>query len=88
MIRYQYANLDLSTVVYGWAKLLPLRFDKPEGKEAHDLLADLCISNPDMVYGADLSNLKHVVWMFADILEGKTVQEETLPKIKTIIQGL
>lgn len=88
MIRYQHANLDLNTVVYAWVKLLPLRFDKPEAKEAHDMLADMCMSNPEIVYGSDLSNLKHVVWLFADILEGKTVEEKTLPKIRTIIQGL
>lgn len=88
VIKYQSANIDLNLVVPGWTSVLPIKHDKVEAKLMHDLLADLSISNPTLVYGNTYERLSHVVHLFAEILETKLCEQTTVPKIKHIINTL
>ena len=88
IIKYQTANIDLNLVVPAWVCVLPLTHDKVEARLMHDLLADLCLSHPQIVFGDNYIRLKHVVDIFAQILETKLCESTTVPKIKQIINTL
>ena len=88
VIKFQAANIDLNVIVPAWTTVLPLKHDKAEARLMHDLLADLCLSHPGLVYGSAFERLQHTVNIFAEILETKLCEESTPPKIKAIITGL
>lgn len=88
VIKFQSANIDLALVVPAWTSVLPLKHDKVEARSMHDLLADLCLTHSQLVYGAGYEKLQHTVNIFAEILETKLCADETVPKIKTIISSL
>ena len=88
VIKYQAINIDLSLVVPAWTTVLPLKHDKVEARLMHDLLADLCLTHPVLVYGSGFERLQHTVNIFAEILETKLCEDLTAPKIKAIVGGL
>lgn len=47
-IKYQNCTDLLET----WLQVLPLKFDKEEAREQHELLTDLIISNSQCIFGA------------------------------------
>ncbi|CAG9316983.1 unnamed protein product [Blepharisma stoltei] len=86
IIKYQSGSINSATIVPAWVNLLPLRRDKEEAKLMHDLLADITISNMALTIGENNERLEHVVKIFAEILETKLINTETVPKVKQIIQ--
>lgn len=76
-------------VIQLWLSNLPLKFDKPEAKLQHDLLADIMLNNPNLLIGTNLANLKHIFKIFADIVDNQKIcTAETKNKIKTCLGGL
>ncbi|CAG9313658.1 unnamed protein product [Blepharisma stoltei] len=86
IIKHQSGSINSAAIVPVWINLLPLRRDKEEAKIMHDLLADVTIGNMSLAIGENHERLEHVVKIFAEILETKLVANETVPKIKQIIQ--
>jgi hypothetical protein len=87
IIKNHYENLSNGPdIIQLWLNNLPLKFDKPEAKLQHDLLADIMLSNPGLLIGKHVSNLKHIFKVFADIVDNQKVcTPETKEKIKRSI---
>lgn len=88
VIKHQHMNIDINIVIPAWSSVLPLRHDKVEARMMHELLADLCLSKPALVFGPNFERLAHVVNLFAEILETKLCESTTVPKIKEIMVNL
>lgn len=88
LIKHQSANLNLEVVVPVWVELLPLKWDKAEARQVNELLADLSISSPGLVFGNSYERLPKVLHHFADILESKFTDTSTTLKVKSLFQTL
>ena len=50
-------------------------------------MADICINNLEIAIGSGRERLAAVVLLFADILESKLIDNDTVPKVKTLVMG-
>lgn len=64
-----------------WIHLLPLRHDKDEGMVQNELLADIMMSQPDLILGANkVANLQKVLNIYGEIAGNKKLYNEQVSK--------
>mmetsp|Transcript_11490 Transcript_11490/g.22578 ORF Transcript_11490/g.22578 Transcript_11490/m.22578 type:complete len:1098 (+) Transcript_11490:907-4200(+) len=88
IIKHQNTSIDCGAIITAWLKLLPMKHDKVEAKSMHDLLAELIIKAPQVVFGADNQNLGQVVLVFSDVIFTKYMGEITQKKVKKFFTEL
>ena len=67
---------------------LPLKHDKEEAKEQHELLCNLIVADSAQVFGDQYQNMLQILGIFSETVETKLINEETVQKIKVILQQL
>ena len=61
--------------------MLPLRHDKDEGMVQNELLADIMMSQPDLILGANkVANLQKVLNIYGEIAGNKKLYNEQVSK--------
>ena len=88
LIKHHHVHMNLKTVVPAWLSLLPLKFDKIEGKVVTSLIADILLEKPAVLLGESFENFNTVLILLVDVLDTKLIKEDTLPKVKEILQRL
>ena len=88
LIKHQGENINLEVVVPVWVRLLPLTWDKAEAKFVHDLLTDICNSQPQLVLGPNNENLYQLLKVFGVTLESKLIYESTTQKVQQFLTQL
>lgn len=54
-----------------WLKNLPLRHDKPEAHKQHELLVDIVLNKPEIIFGANGVNIPHIIKLYGEIIDTK-----------------
>lgn len=88
VIKYQSGVVDVHSLIPNWLGLLPIKADVEEAKLQNEFLAQLLIENPAVVLGQDYQRFEQVVILLSDIANKKYLNDETAPKIATIIQNM
>jgi hypothetical protein len=72
-----------------WVDQLPLKRDRIEGKEQHELLLDIILTkNASMVFGPNGEKMKKVLEIFGTIIGGKLSTPDVDAKIEQVLKGL
>ena len=89
IIKYQYQYINAKELTHIWFKHLPLRYDKKEAREQHDMLMDIIIqSDASWIFGERGEHLQLTIKLFALLVKSKFVFENFTEKMKKIIEGL
>ena len=88
IIQYQGKNIKLDIILPQWLSLLPIKNDQEEGKLTHQLLNNIIISQPTLIFGQDFANLRKIVEIFGEILETPMVTEGATLQISQILKEL
>ena len=89
LIKYrgkEYSNLK--EIIEKWLSNLPIKADISESPGQHDLLCDIVINSPDMIFGANNANVPKIIRILCDIYDSKYSNKEVNEKIKKIFEGI
>lgn len=88
IIKYQQINIEINLIVPIWISLFPIKSNPEEAKSIYDILTDICISHPNLVFGTSYENLTLFLNLIIEILNAEICEEGTLMKIKFILKTL
>lgn len=89
IIKNQPQCINVPDVTQVWFRMLPLRYDKKEAREQHELLVDIILhSDPSLIFGAKGENLPTVIKLFALIVNTKFSSPEFRGKMQKVIEAL
>lgn len=91
VVKHQLATLGDTGIQVGgyWVDQLPLKRDKVEGREQHELLLDIILTqNASMVFGPNGEKMKKVLEIFGTIVNSKMSKPEIDAKIEQVLKGL
>ena len=75
-------------MIINWLGLLPIKNDVEEAKIQNELLVDLLQANPVAILGDQYQRFEQVVLILSDIARQKYLNEATIPKICSLVQGI
>ena len=67
---------------------LPITEDISESAGQHDLLCDIIIQSPDMIFGNNNENVPKIIRILCKIVNSKYSNEEVDKKINKIVEGI
>ena len=79
---------NLKEIINKWLYNLPITGDIAESAGQHDLLCDIVIQSPDMVFGNDNINVPKIIQILCKVIDSKYSNEEVNNKIKKILEGI
>jgi len=79
---------NLKEIIDKWLYNLPITGDIAESAGQHDLLCDIIIQSPDMVFGNDNANVPKIIQILCKVIDSKYSNEEVDNKIKKILEGI
>jgi hypothetical protein len=82
----EYSNLK--EIIDKWLQNLPITEDLAESAGQHDLLCDIVLQSPDMIFGNDNANVPKIIRVLGKIVDSKYSNEEVDNKIKKIFNGI
>jgi len=82
----EYSNLK--EIIQKWLNNLPIKGDISESPGQHDLLCDIVMKMPDMIFGENNSNVPKIIRILCKIYDSKYSNKDVDKKIKTIIEGI
>jgi hypothetical protein len=82
----EYTNLK--QIIEKWLNNLPIKGDISESAGQHDLLCDIVLQSPDMIFGDNNSNLPKIIRIICKVYDSKYSNKEVDEKIKKIIEGI
>ena len=89
IIRYQDKHVNARQLTQIWFKLLPLKFDKKEAREQHEMLMDIILqSEPALIFGDKGENLPAALRIFSIVANTKFASAEFTVKMQRIVRGL
>ena len=89
LIKYrgkEYSNLK--EIINKWLQKLPITEDISESAGQHDLLCDIIIQSPDMIFGNNNENVPKIIRILCKIVNSKYSNEEVDKKINKIVEGI
>jgi len=75
----------LAEIFAAWVQMLPLEYDEVEARACHKHLCSFITRNNPHVFGNNLSNLPHLLVIFATILDSSDDEEERLIEEKSLV---
>ena len=82
----EYSNLK--EIIQKWLNYLPIKEDISESPGQHDLLCDIVMQSPDMIFGENNSNVPKIIRILCKVYDSKYSNKEVDEKIKKIIEGI
>ena len=82
----EYSNLK--EIIQKWLNYLPIKEDISESPGQHDLLCDIVMQSPDMIFGENNSNVPKIIRILCEVYDSKYSNKEVDEKIKKIIEGI
>ena len=79
---------NLKEIINKWLYNLPITGDIAESAGQHDLLCDIIIQSPDMVFGNDNVNVPKIIQILCKVIDSKYSNDEVNDKIKKILEGI
>jgi uncharacterized membrane-anchored protein YjiN (DUF445 family) len=90
LIKFQgnfYTNLK--EIINQWLQYLPIINDVSESVGMHELMCDIIIEKPEMIFGENNVNLPKIIRIIAKIFQTKSYSNKDLDvKIRKIIEGI
>lgn len=71
IIKYQEANIDAAAIIPSWVSLLPLHHDLEEAQMQNEIFAEILITRPAMVLGANNEGLEQLAVILGTICTKK-----------------
>jgi hypothetical protein len=89
LIKFRGKNYtNLKQIIEKWLNNLPIKGDISESAGQHDLLCDIIIQSPDMIFGENNQNLPKIIRIICKVYDSKYSNKEVDEKIKKIIEGI
>jgi hypothetical protein len=88
VIQFHAGLIDVNLVVSAWLGLLPLRFDKMESKNMTELVTNLALNQPQVLFGENYERLERVVRLLLEVVDSKYVKDDSRPKIVEVFARL
>ena len=82
IIKSQSDKINLNEVIQVWLENLPLKFDKEEAIQQHDLLTDIVLLKSELILGVNGSNIPKIITCYGNILNTKKSNADINKKIK------
>ena len=82
----EYSNLK--EIINKWLENLPITGDIAESAGQHDLLCDIIMQSPDMIFGNDNANIPKIIQVLCKVVDSKYSNDEVNEKIKKILDGI
>ena len=79
---------NLKEIIEKWLNNLPIKGDISESAGQHDLLCDIVIQSPDMIFGDNNCNVPKIIRIICKVYDSKYSNKEVDEKIKKIIEGI
>ena len=80
MIKFQGKCYNISQLVPQWLSHLPILNDTVESPGMHDLLCDIIMTNPSVVFGANNENVSKVIRVLCKIAESSKLSNKDIDK--------
>jgi hypothetical protein len=65
---------------------LPITGDLAESAGQHDLLCEIVMKKPDIIFGENNKNVPHIIRILCKVVNTKYSKDEVDAKIKTILE--
>ena len=79
----EYSNLK--EIINKWLENLPITGDIAESAGQHDLLCDIIMQSPDMIFGNDNANIPKIIQVLCKVVDSKYSNDEVNEKIRKIL---
>ena len=79
---------NLKEIIGKWLDNLPIKGDISESAGQHDLLCDIIIQSPDMIFGDNNCNIPKIIRILFKVYDSKYSNKDVDEKIKQIIEGI
>ena len=79
---------NLKEIIEKWLNNLPIKGDISESAGQHDLLCDIVMQSPDMIFGENNCNVPKIIRIICKVYDSKYSNKEVDEKIKKIIDGI
>ena len=79
---------NLKQIIEKWLYNLPIEGDVSESAGQHDLLCDIVMQSPDMIFGENNSNAPKIIQIICKIYDSQYSNSDVDNKIKKIIEGI
>ena len=79
---------NLKEIIEKWLNHLPIEGDISESAGQHDLLCDIVIQSPDMIFGDNNVNIPKIIRILCKVYDSKYSNEDVDNKIKKIIEEI
>ena len=76
---------NLKEIIEKWLNNLPIEGDISESAGQHDLLCDIIMKSPDMIFGDKNKNVPKIIRVLCKVHDSKYSNKDVDEKIKTII---
>ena len=89
LIKYrgkEYSNLK--EIINKWLQKLPITEDISQSAGQHNLLCDIIIQSPDMIFDNNNENVPKIIRILCKIVNSKYSNEEVDKKINKIVEGI
>ena len=84
ILKHQASFVDVKLICSKWVSYLPIKEDEEEMIEQHELLCDIILNKPDILFAENLSNAPEIFKLLARIYNSKFSDEKINTKIKQI----
>ena len=79
---------NLKEIISKWLYNLPIQGDISESPGQHDLLCDIVMNSPDMIFGDKNANVPKIIRILCKVYDSKYSNKDVNEKIKKIIEGI
>ena len=79
---------NLKEIISKWLYNLPIQGDISESPGQHDLLCDIVMNSPDMIFGDKNDNVPKIIRILCKVYDSKYSNKDVNEKIKKIIEGI
>ena len=79
---------NLKQIIEKWLDNLPIEGDVSESAGQHDLLCDIVMQSPDMIFGENNANAPKIIRIICKVYDSQYSNSDVDIKIKKIIEGI
>ena len=79
---------NLKQIIEKWLNCLPITGDVSESAGQHDLLCDIVMQSPDMIFGDNNANVPKIIRVLCHVYDSKYSNSDVDAKIKKIFEGI
>ena len=79
---------NLKQIIDIWVENLPIIGDLAESAGQHDLLCEIVMKKPDIIFGENNKNVPHIIRILCKVVNSKYSNDSVDTKIKTILEEM